>query len=368
MSLFIPIFSTITDGSGDPRSNSQIAFFDFGTTDLSTEVFSDQALTVRITNPVALTSVGNQPSIHLADQFYVVQLQDSGGTALQQIDKYQGFGTDEGRDSHDWSATVTYKFNDLVENEEKYYFSIKNGNIGNTPTTAEDDPNWRFANFHSNFNSTIDYPINALVTKNGIFYRGRITPNISNDPAVTPSAWANMSGIGPQSIDLFASSWNLPTSDPAVPGSFQAGDILYAGLNFAKDVDLSAQTSFRSPVSWDGGILKISLTWARELVTTIANEDAIFNVVAFTLNDGVGMAQTYPAGSDFTITSVTAKELKQSDFVTISVSGNKLPGSDVHLRITRKGTDAADTIDDNIFVELMQVIYVTTASTDSDGT
>lgn len=312
MPQFINHFATVDDGSGNPASGFLIAVFVLGTNDLAQDsVWTDSDESVELTNPVQLDSWGKKPNFYLTSGTYKIQLQTPTGTAVETIENYTASGVGEDESVHLWLPNVTYALNDLVEYQSNYYFSLKNSNLNNTPTTAENDDSWNLAAFLTSYNSTITtYSTGDLVVKSGIIYRSRDNDNSGNDPESSPDKWANASGIGFQSIWIPAVSMNNDTVGPTA-GTAKIGSLVVLTKEFSGSTLQTVQFDIDMPVSWD-----------RQAVYAIYNVvsrgtpsgDITFNIDALSVVDDADMDnQNFGSGVNFVFTGdseVTAVNVK----------------------------------------------------------
>lgn len=365
MPQFINHFATIDDGSGNPASGFLIAVFDSGTNNLAQDnVWADSDLSVALTNPVQLDSWGKKPNFYLTSGTYKIQLQTPTGTAVETIEEYTASGVGEDESVHLWLPNITYSLNDLVEYQSNYFFSLKNNNLNNTPSTAEDDANWNLANFLTSYNSTITtYATGDLVVKSGIIYRSRVDSNSGNDPESSPIQWANASGIGFQSIWVPATSMNNDTVGPTA-GTAKIGSLVVITKEFSGSTLQTIQFDIDMPVSWDRKEL-----YAIYNVVSRATPsgDITFNIDALSVVDDADMdQQDFGAGVDFVFTALTEVATINVKYASTPVSFNVASASSdpennlVYFKSQR--VISGSTV--NIGLIGIRILYSTVSSTD----
>jgi len=76
MTKYINQFIAEYDGNGEPLSGGKLNFYDAGTTDRQ-PVYSDEALTTPLSNPVVANGAGRFPTMYMQKITYKIVLTDS---------------------------------------------------------------------------------------------------------------------------------------------------------------------------------------------------------------------------------------------------------------------------------------------------
>lgn len=365
MGLVTEPFATSNTGSGAPVAGGFVAYFDFGTNDLSTTIFSDFAQTIPITNPVERDSTGKCPPVYTAAAFYRLESLDAAGSVLDTIEQFQGTGTDEGRSAHDWNSTVTYQLNDLVESAEKYYFATQNNNLGNQPTGLDTDPFWQFAPFLKSWNSTITFAINDIVVEDGLIYKAR-TVNLGKLPSDNPADWANTSGIGIETINISGAGFLVPSTEETRVTSRTLSNIFVSATDFSGTVTQSAQFSFLMPDSYDNTVaLKARVTYFQPTTAAGAGEVATFVVTAIGAADSIAFntLSFSPTTIFEDLTGVDALTQYISPTFDVNMGSNPAPNSQMYFQLLRLG--ATDTSGVTTSIKEITIYMATTSSTDN---
>ncbi len=93
-----------------------------------------------------------------------------------------------------WQALATYSTNNIVEGSDGlFYLSLTNDNTGNDPTS--DIVNWSRIDFIFTYNANQDYQVNHIALDLGVLYRSKVTPNIGNTPASSPTQWDPLGSV-----------------------------------------------------------------------------------------------------------------------------------------------------------------------------
>jgi len=233
MSRFGSLGTQYFDNSGEPLVNGLIYFYESGTTTLKT-TYSDINQTVANTNPVVLTASGRQPNIFFT------------GVA---------------------KAVLATGDDVIIETRDP---------VGQTDAGGD----------FSEYIPSFDYPIGAIVrASNGLAYASLVTPNIGNEPSVSPTEWE-------PAIDyLLASQTVVPVGRVAV-GNPTTG---LAGVSGGNTGDLLTVTGtspyvvgFSAPVPFE--VNRVART--SNTIITSANKA---NLIEYTSGT---FAQTFDASSD----------------------------------------------------------------------
>lgn len=182
MSRFTNPVPQYFDSNGDPLCFGKLYYYESGTNTLK-NTFADSLLTIANTNPVELDAAGRVPNIFYSGSARVV-LKDCNNE--QQFDVDPVGGEVEFADFGEWSESIIYSSNDLVEYNNLFYRSLTNDNQGNIPSvTASSNANWVQVTFLGVYNSTISYSIGDIVkTIDGKVWDSVTAANLGNNPAV----------------------------------------------------------------------------------------------------------------------------------------------------------------------------------------
>lgn len=118
-------------------SGGQLEFFEAGSTTTNKSTFTDNDLTIENTNPVVLSASGLQPDIFL-DGSYRVVLSNSDGVQVDEADNVNASSGDVSAFSL-WDVSVDYLSGPSVivtGSDGNAYFSIQTPNLGNDPTVS----------------------------------------------------------------------------------------------------------------------------------------------------------------------------------------------------------------------------------------
>lgn len=182
MSRFTNPVPQYFDSNGDPLCFGKLYYYESGTNILK-NTFADSLLTIANTNPVELDAAGRVPNIFYSGSARVV-LKDCNNEQIW--DKDPVGGEVEFADFGEWSESIIYSSNDLVEYNNLFYRSLTNDNQGNIPSvTASSNANWVQVTFLGVYNSTISYSIGDIVkTIDGKVWGSVTAVNLGNNPAV----------------------------------------------------------------------------------------------------------------------------------------------------------------------------------------
>jgi len=155
------------------------------------ETFVDPDLEILNPNPIPLSASGVPPNVWFNGEARMILFANDGlgnpGTQLRVLDPIPGTGT-AGQGVSDFNAIITYNKPDIVIDDERFWQSIVNGNIGNSPTATTGF--WMEVFFVAVYNEAFTYSINqqALGSDN-ITYTSLVSTNIGNDPTSTTGFW-----------------------------------------------------------------------------------------------------------------------------------------------------------------------------------
>lgn len=125
------------DDAGEPLSGGKLYYYTSGTSDLK-NTYSNFSLTVPNTNPVILDGEGRPSNDIFLDGSYKVRLTTSADVLVWEKDPVGS--ADSGIASFsEWSNSVTYDADNIVEYDAKFYLSLSNGNINKAPDTSTSD-------------------------------------------------------------------------------------------------------------------------------------------------------------------------------------------------------------------------------------
>lgn len=180
MSRFTNPVPQYFDSNGDPLCFGLLYYYDSGT-NTAKNTFADSLLTIANTNPVELDAAGRVPNIFYSGSARVV-LKDCDNQQIWDEDPVGG--ESEFADFSEWSESVIYSSNDLIEYNNLFYRSLTNDNQGNTPSsTPSSNEDWVQVTFVELYNSTLSYSIGATVkTTDGSMWRSVVAANLGNEP------------------------------------------------------------------------------------------------------------------------------------------------------------------------------------------
>lgn len=182
-------FSQYFSDGGEVLTTGQLRFLVSGTSDLL-DTYSDINLANPNANPLPLLAGGRVPSCFGQNRYYKIQLEHTDGTIIQTFDPVGGpaaegeFGT--------WGDSTVYSKDQIVYYNSKYWRGLANGNQGNEPGV---DAGWAEIKFNEVWVSTVAYPSNFIVQRNGKLYFSVTATLAGDDPASTPNKWQIYNGI-----------------------------------------------------------------------------------------------------------------------------------------------------------------------------
>lgn len=172
-------------GTSSPLSGGQMFFFEIGST-TAKDTFSDEEETTANTNPVILDAAGVEPDIFGVGSYRIV-LQDSSG--VQQWERDPVNFEISGAQWDDWLATVDYGVNEIVQASDGFFYtSIQTPNLSNDPTTPS-PTFWTQTDLLKRWNTNETYVTGDTVTDENSFYISRTDSNLGNQPLADDTNW-----------------------------------------------------------------------------------------------------------------------------------------------------------------------------------
>lgn len=138
MARIINPFEQFFDSNGEPLVNGLLDFFQSGSSTIRKDTFADAGETIANANPVVLNGDGRAPNVFGSGTYRVI-VRDSSGSQIQQRDPVGGSQTS--LFGSDWVSTIIYSISDVVRDEDIYWTSVVNDNIGNKPS-EDNGTNW----------------------------------------------------------------------------------------------------------------------------------------------------------------------------------------------------------------------------------
>lgn len=359
MSRFVNPIPQYVDTDGAPLSGGQLFFFITETT-TEKDTFEDSALTTKNANPVILDTSGTIPSIFLEDDVaYRLRILRANDSLFQEEDDVTGLGGSSAAPDHTWVNTITYNIPDDVVRSARWYQSLTNGNIDKDPLV--NPGNWTEYTKLKIWNTSETYILDFVVQLNGILYSSRIASNTGHDPESSPTQWANLSGIGLQTIffpagALYARLTNGATANTTQPTNTKTIN----SFDFDPSTVEFVQLEVEMPNSWNGGQIQVRLSW---IADTASTNSVVWNVQGSSIASGEtenvvfegAVAVTQANGGD-TIRNVT------NDIpLTISTAAaDEL----ITLQISRDATNGSDDLAVDARLRSVRIHYTTTSSAD----
>jgi len=141
MARFDTLGMQFFDASGEILDQGTITFYNSGTT-VKKNTYADINQSVVNSNPLTLSLAGRPPSIFFSGAAKAV-VRDKLGALIVSLDPVGETGTDQ--QFSEWLDTFGYALDDVVLYGSKFYISLENSNLGNTPSSSP--TKWRlFAN------------------------------------------------------------------------------------------------------------------------------------------------------------------------------------------------------------------------------
>lgn len=185
---------------GSVASSGKLYFYENKDPNTKKDTFSDEAETIKNTNPVILDGEGRCPPIFGTGRYTVV-LKSSQN--IQQWSRDDVDLTSVLGQFADWSAIITYRVNDIVRGSDgNYYSSIASNNLGNDPVSSP--TLWEELAFLTFWNPNVVYSEDEIILYAGNIYSSRIDDNVNNQPDVSLSEWSNLTSINSvsQTVEL----------------------------------------------------------------------------------------------------------------------------------------------------------------------
>ena len=200
MSRFINPVPQYLNSAGDPIVAGQMFFYEVGST-TPKDVYLDAALTIPAANPVFLNADGRMPDTYLLGSYRTILSEPSTGEQWERDNV--GSETTEGYGSG-WNSTVTYNVPDVVLFDGKYYQSLTNNNIGNTPDSSAS--NWQLISavgYGTPWNNGAEYSSSDVVLFGGVYYQSTTDGNTGNTPGPNSDEWESiyLGSVAPNILD-----------------------------------------------------------------------------------------------------------------------------------------------------------------------
>lgn len=175
--------------NGDLASGGKLYFYQSGSDVTFKTIYSDEAGTTPLANPVNLTNEGRVTSIY-GDGEYRVKFYDQ-NNVLQWSREYD-FSEDSAQ-FEEWNSQISYSINDVSRGGDgNYYISQTNGNLGNDPTNVSSSGDWSQIALLEVWNADKvgGYANDAVVIRNGRLYASNTAGNTTTPPDAT---WDDLS-------------------------------------------------------------------------------------------------------------------------------------------------------------------------------
>lgn len=128
-------------------------------------------------------------------------------------------------------------------------------------------------------------------------------------------------------------------------------------LDFDASVVEDAHSLLALPRQWDRGTVYAQIVWSHGTTTT--NFTTVWSLAAVAMGDGDALTSAYGTAVNVTDTGGTADTLYTSDFsAPITVAGTPQVGDTMFLRVTRRASDAADTLAVDARLHEIRVYYL----------
>lgn len=125
--------------AASPLVNGQIDFFESGSSSVRKTTYADSGETIPNPNPLILNGDGRVPNVFGSGTYRIVVRTSTGIQILQRDpiggDQALSFGAD-------WNSERVYSQNDVVRDNDQYWISQTNNNLGNQPFT-DSGANWQ---------------------------------------------------------------------------------------------------------------------------------------------------------------------------------------------------------------------------------
>lgn len=199
-----PAIHHIDKDTGAPLSGGQLFFFEIRST-TPKDTFSDEEGTIPNTNPVILDASGVEPDIFGTGSFRVV-LQNSND--VQQWERDPVSFEPEGGQFDAWVPSIDYFVGNVAEGTDgNFYSSIQTPNINNDPLVSPTF--WIEVDLLKRWSTLANFDIGDPVTFNSEYYISLTTSNTGNQPDISPTNWqSSASGIVTTQVFDTAASLN----------------------------------------------------------------------------------------------------------------------------------------------------------------
>ena len=186
MGRFVNPAPQYIDTDGKPLSGGKLYFYITGTT-TPKDTFSDAALSVANANPVILNDSGTAPNIYLSDDVLYKLVIHRANDSLVETRNNVG-EVPAVIQFADYSATVTYGSQDIVEASNGfYYISNSASNLDNTPQLS--GAVWSQMSFDIFWNVDRTYGTNDIVRYNNETWHSINSSHTGNTPIQGSAFW-----------------------------------------------------------------------------------------------------------------------------------------------------------------------------------
>jgi len=204
-----------TDQSGEFMPYGLLYFFDSGT-NTDKDTFADVNETIKNSQPLVLNGDGSVPNCFYSGSAKVI-LVTNAGTSSAPVDGVQQWERDPvsssslGAIGRDWDAVSIYDENSVVVNDEVFFISIINNNQNNNPSSTPTA--WSQFDLLNRWNTNETYSVrDPVIATDFTIYISQVNSNTGNDPISSPSEWLP-SGVGSGGGLAFV-DWDLSIDYP----------------------------------------------------------------------------------------------------------------------------------------------------------
>jgi hypothetical protein len=173
-------------GLGIPLTGGLLYFYEPSTL-IPKDTYSNAALSIPNTNPIALATNGS-PAVDIwLNGVYRVRLLDENGNLQWDKDPVGGDSSDR-LAYQDWAAGISYDIGDIVTGSNgRYYVSITEPNINNDPISSA--VNWTESRLLRVYNANETYQIGAVVqAADGFLWKAKAI-TAGSTPAIGSAFW-----------------------------------------------------------------------------------------------------------------------------------------------------------------------------------
>lgn len=253
-----PAIHHIDKDTGAPLSGGQLFFFEINST-TPKDTFSDEEGTVPNSNPVILDASGVEPDIFGVGSFRVV-LQNSNDVQQWERDPVN-FET-SGAQYSDWLATIDYGVNDIVEaSDGNFYSSFQTPNLNQDPTISPGF--WSRTDLLKRWNTNETYSLGDPVTAlDSSLYISQGNNNVGNDPTTDTGAnWSNSGQMKLLDVQVANVSSTIEFTT-GIDSTFVKYVIELVSVSFSEAAILQLRSSSDGGSSFDSGATDYS--WWRQ--------------------------------------------------------------------------------------------------------